>query len=237
MSFAADRGGSFGRIGRVWPRYGNLVHALPYPAPAESSPVRSGLVRCMLIVIAATLALFGTAAVSDGVYIKAKASLAQVLLRTAWERARTGAIAPKPWPWADTYPVARLQARAHGIDLFVLAGANGRTLAFGPGHHDGSALPGHDGNIVLSGHRDTHFGFLRELRTGDVLDLEATDARVSHYRVQRADIVDYRRLSLPRWSAQLTLVTCYPFDAVSTGGPLRYVVTAVPERPSAIALR
>jgi hypothetical protein len=25
----------------------------------------------------------------------------------------------------------------------------------------------------------------------------------------------------------LTLVTCYPFDAINRGGPLRYVVTAV----------
>ena len=28
----------------------------------------------------------------------------------------------------------------------------------------------------------------------------------------------------------LTLVTCYPFDAVVPGGPLRYVVTALAEK-------
>ena len=26
--------------------------------------------------------------------------------------------------------------------------------------------------------------------------------------------------------ARLTLITCYPFDALRAGGPLRYVVTA-----------
>ena len=50
-----------------------------------------------------------------------------------------------------------------------LAGVSGRTLAFGPGHVDGTPLPGDPGNSVLSGHRDTHFAFLRELRSGDIL--------------------------------------------------------------------
>jgi hypothetical protein len=51
----------------------------------------------------------------------------------------------KPWPWADTWPIARLSAPRHGVDLFVLAGATGRTLAFGPGHVDGTARPGRPG--------------------------------------------------------------------------------------------
>jgi sortase A len=28
----------------------------------------------------------------------------------------------------------------------------------------------------------------------------------------------------------LVLVTCYPFEAVMPGGPMRYVVTALPEQ-------
>ncbi|HZQ60224.1 MAG TPA: class GN sortase [Casimicrobiaceae bacterium] len=188
----------------------------------------------MLTVIGATLALFGALAIGDGLYIKLKAAAAQVLLRTAWERARAGATEPKPWPWADTYLVARLRVASHDVDLFVLAGANGRTLAFGPGHHDGSALPGQEGNIVLSGHRDTHFRFLRELRSGETLDLETIDGQVLRYRVQSAQVIDYRKLALPRWTAQLTLITCYPFDAMTTGGPLRYVVTAAPAAESAV---
>ena len=56
-------------------------------------------------------------------------------------------------------------------DVIVLAGASGRTLAFGPGHLDGSARPGEPGNCVLSAHRDTQFAFLRRLEIGDLLDL------------------------------------------------------------------
>lgn len=29
---------------------------------------------------------------------------------------------------------------------------------------------------------------------------------------------------------RLTLITCYPFDAIVPGGPLRYVVTAISKR-------
>jgi sortase A len=41
-------------------------------------------------------------------------------------------------------------------------------------------------------------------------------------------VVDSRKgsLLLDTDGAMLTLVTCYPFDAVDPGGPLRYVVTA-----------
>lgn len=233
MLRAADRGGSFGRIGKVWPRYGCTMDTLACRFPAESSPVRSVYARRMLLVIVATLTLFGCVTLADGVYIKAKAALAQVLFRGAWERARAGENAPRPWPWADTYPMARLRVRAHGIDLFVLSGATGRTLAFGPGHHDGSAMPGDEGNVVLSGHRDTHFRFLRDLHAGDALDIETARGRVYRYRVINATVVDYRKLVLPRWASQLTLVTCYPFDALTTGGPLRYVVTAIAESDSA----
>ena len=39
-------------------------------------------------------------------------------------------------------------------------------MAFGPGHLSGTPLPGEAGNAVVSGHRDTHFAFLRGLREG-----------------------------------------------------------------------
>ena len=45
-----------------------------------------------------------------------------------------------------------------------------------------------------------------------------------------ARIVDSRRKALPLSDSveRLLLVTCYPFDALAPGGPLRYVVSAVP---------
>ncbi len=173
--------------------------------------------------LAAGLALTGHAA-----YIHGKALVAQALLQRAWAATRATAAPAKPWPWADTVPIARLIAPAHGVDLLVLSGATGRTLAFGPGHHDGSAMPGHAGNTVLSAHRDTHFRFLRRLAIGDELIVELPAGQRFHYRVRDTLVADTRELRLPRLPNEpaLTLVTCYPFDAIEPGGPLRYVVVA-----------
>ena len=69
----------------------------------------------------------------QGSYIHAKAKLAQSLIRGAWEKTLAGQKEVRPWPWADTWPVARLIVPRLKVDLFVLAGSSGRTMAFGPG--------------------------------------------------------------------------------------------------------
>ncbi len=106
--------------------------------------------------VAALLAL-GFWQLGQGAYIPAKAWLAQELMQRAWLRVSAGEDRAAPWPWADTWPVARLSAKSHDVDLIVLAGGSGRTLAFGPGHLGASALPGEVGNMIIAGHRDTHF--------------------------------------------------------------------------------
>lgn len=169
----------------------------------------------------------GVALAARGLWIPAKAALAQVLLAGAWERAAAGEARPRPWPWADTWPVARLTV-AGRAPLVVLAGAGGRTLAFAPGHVDGSAAPGEGGNVVVAGHRDTHFRALAGLVAGDDLVLEAPGGVPRRYRVVETAVVDHRdtRPLLPSDTPRLTLVTCWPFDAVRPGGPLRWVVVA-----------
>lgn len=163
-----------------------------------------------------------------GAWIPVKAQVAQALLHRAWARTRAGERQVKPWPWADTWPVARLRIPASGSDFIVLAGASGRTLAFGPGHLDGSASPGGEGNCVLSAHRDTQFAALARLAPGDRVEVERPDGRRRGYRVERASVVDRKDTALlqPEAGAVLTLVTCYPFHAIAPGGPLRYVVRA-----------
>ena len=177
------------------------------------------------------IALFvgvGTWQLGYGVWIPVKARLAQHLLQRAWVRTLAGERDVKPWPWADTWPVARLTAPAHGVDLIVLAGVSGRTLAFGPGHATGSAVPGAAGTAIVSGHRDTHFAFLERLRAGDALVLEVPGRAPALFRVRETAVVDSRTAAVATDEAvsALVLLTCYPFDAVMAGGPLRYVVTA-----------
>lgn len=209
------------------------------------------------------LALAGFFELGLGLWIPAKAALAQLLLDAAWSQTRsrrhtpghdqalTGAwrpspasvaptpmsVAPrvKPWPWADTWPLARLVAPRLGRDWIVLAGASGRNLAFAPAHMDGSAAFGASGVSVVAGHRDTHFAALEELEVGDRLEIEQPDGELLGYAITSIEIVDSSRSRLRLDAAQptLVLVTCYPFAALSAGGPLRYVVTA--EREIALA--
>ena len=192
-----------------------------------------------LILIAALLAVAGTVQVAGGAGIAAKAVLAQWLLERAWTRSRTGELRAKPWSWADTWPVARLRVPAVSADLIVLAGMSGRTLAFGPGWLKASSWPGRPGTTVIAGHRDTHFRFVRDLKPGDLLGLETADGRQRWYRIASAAIVDSRRarLAVVDGVERLVLVTCYPFDAIQAGGPLRWVVEADPVVTLAPAVR
>ncbi len=185
-----------------------------------------------LTLVAAMLAVLGLQQLGSAGYIRAKASLAQYLIAHAWQQTLANGGEPRrPWPWADTWPVARLQAPARGIDLYVLAGAAGNALAFGPGFEVASVPPGQAGTSVIAGHRDTHFGFLRHLPAGELLLVQLPGGESLIYKVSAAEVVDSRRslLQIRRGGAnELLLVTCYPFDDLQPGGPLRYVVRAQP---------
>jgi sortase A len=177
---------------------------------------------------ALALALVGAAEVGAAGWIHAKAWLAQRLIAASWQVARTGAAAPRPWPGADIRPVARLTVPAHGVELYVLEDASARSLAYGPAHVSGTPLPAHRGNVVLVAHRDTHFAFLRNLLLDDEIDVEAANGAAAQYRVREVSVVDRSetRVLDPTDASQLTLITCWPFDAVQPGTPLRYVVVA-----------
>jgi sortase A len=163
----------------------------------------------------------------EGMWIYAKARLAQFLLEEAWRRAVAGEQTPKAWPWADTWPVARLKNERLGVDLIVLADAGGHALAFGPAHVTGTAPPTTRGTTMITGHRDTHFAFLPKLEPGDALSIDLPDGRTSRYIVRETAVIDSRTGviasdTIPR----LALVTCYPFHTLTPGSPWRFVVMA-----------
>ena len=178
--------------------------------------------------IAFGLALVGVWQVAAGGWIHAKALLAQHLIAHSWAGARAGGPAQRPWPGADLRPIARMTVRARGVELFVLEGASPRALAFGPALLGGTAAPGAWGNTVIVAHRDTHFAFLRHVTLDDEIDLEGARGAPVRYRVRELAIVDQAesRVLDATGAAQLTLITCYPFDAVRPGTRLRYVVIA-----------
>jgi sortase A len=193
-----------------------------------AEPARRSL-RNWLRPIALLALAFGLWHGGQAAYIKAKAELAQVLMQRSWQRTLAGAGPTKPWAWADTWPVARLIVAGHDVDLFVLAGADGRALAFGPGHVYGTPAPGTPGNSVIGGHRDTHLHFLKDVRIGEEFRVQRPDGHWLAYRVTQTRVTDKDDLSPldQDGPTRLTLVTCWPFGALRAGGPQRYVVTAV----------
>ena len=169
-------------------------------------------------------------------YLAAKAELAQHLLNQAWSEMKAGAVAAKPWPWADTYPLVKLRLGIDDQPLIVLAGASGRNLAFAPAHVSGSVQPGGNGVSVIGGHRDTHFSVLQHAQLNDVLSVEYPDGEYLEYQVVNIAVVDSRtsRIALDSDQPMLALVACYPFDGLNSGGPLRFVVMAE-ETPTSVS--
>lgn len=188
-------------------------------------PLKTQKRHWVLAAVALTAAIFFL----DALWIPLKAELAQHLLERAWLRTLAGEADAKPWPWADTRAVAMLEVPRLGLHEVVLEGSSGRNLAFGPTLVNHTSIE-KTTDRILSGHRDTHFGFLQELKTGDLLRLH-TPTQTRDYRINWLETVDSRvqQLVIDDSIDRLTLLTCYPFDAATPGGPLRWVVTALPD--------
>ncbi|MDG2099795.1 MAG: class GN sortase [Glaciecola sp.] len=168
-------------------------------------------------------------------YIYAKAQLAQYLISDAWQQSIISGMPVRPWDWADTYPVAKLSIN-QAQPLYVLAGASNRNLAFGPvllnadlddidyGNAD-NADKAQAFNISIAAHRDTHFALLQDIEYGDSISLDTGKESVN-FVVDEMVIVDEKYLSVLDVNDKqvITLITCYPFDALSSATPLRYVV-------------
>ncbi len=174
---------------------------------------------------AAALAVAALFLIAQAAWIPAKAWLGQRLLENAWQRVLAGEPDARPWPWADTSPVAELLIPALGTRHLVVAGASGRNLAWAPA----ALTPVNGRDIIVSAHRDTHFSALRDLEDGAIIVLR-TPASEHRFRVTKQEVIDSRdtQLVIDDTRNRLTLVTCWPFDALDPGGPLRRVITALP---------
>jgi sortase A len=183
--------------------------------------------RPLLHIMAIVTALFGLILFSQGIWIHAKAVLAQILLERAFSQTIATGEPTKPWSWADTWPVARIEVPRLSETAIALHGASGQALAFGPGHVDHSAEPGRQGTAVYAAHRDTHFAFLKNVVVGDDIRITRRDGKTFHYRVTGTSVVlsDRSGIDTNASGKNLVLATCWPFDAVASG-PMRYLVKA-----------
>jgi len=122
--------------------------------------------------------------------------------------------------------IAVLRIPALHLEVPVLEGTDEVTLNRGVGRIAGTSLPGQGGNIGIAGHRDGFFRRLKDIRTGDAIELvtlSGTDVFVvDHIRITSPADVSVLQ---PRAEHSLTLVTCYPFYFVGPA-PSRYIVEA-----------
>jgi sortase A len=200
-------------------------------------PIRTKRLAACVTTAAAALAMaLGLVLVAQGLWIHAKALVAQVLLERAFAETLTTGKNVKPWSWADTWPVARIEIPRLGKRAIVLNGGSGQALAFGPGHLERTPDAGEPGTAVYAAHRDTHFAFIGEVRLGDEILVTRRDGAVFRYRAASTAVVPWDASGIDPQAAghKLVLATCWPLDA-RTAGPLRYLVRA--ELISAAAAR
>ncbi len=173
-------------------------------------------------------------------------------LPSAGARATPQAPTPLASPikrWVATGPPERIVAPSIGLDAPVvpvkkkIVNIDGQPTViwdvadYAAGWHEGSALPGQSGNIVLSGHHNIKgevFRYVVDLEEGDEVILYA-NGRPYRYTVGLKMIVKEKgeplevRQRNARWigpfpEERLTLVTCWPY----TSNTHRVIVVAWP---------
>jgi sortase A len=114
-------------------------------------------------------------------------------------------------------------------ELAIVEGTDPNDLKKGVGHYKGSYFPGENGQIVLSGHRDTVFRRLGELKPGDIFEVQLANG-MSKYELTHTKIVDAEDrtiITLQNTQEELIVITCYPFRFVGNA-PQRYIIYAKP---------
>lgn len=147
-----------------------------------------------------------------------------------------GAARPTPRPLAlEKGVLGRLDIPRLKISAIVAEGTDAKLLKRAVGHISGTALPGRPGNVGLAGHRDTFLRGLGEARESDVIRFVTLRGTYS-YRVEWGAVVEPGRVDVLDSTAtpSMTLVTCYPFQAIGPA-PQRFVVRARQVAPAVAA--
>jgi len=189
---------------------------------------RNKLIVKLWSIVAIGVGLIAVIAISMSLWIPTKALLAGHLIERSWKNYVNEQVMKPPWPWADTVAVAKLQVPRLEQSLVLLKGIDPTSLAFSAGvMHRFSTFDGLS-PIVAAGHRDTHFAFLEQIQLADIISLTNAHGDKFLYQVETLTVVNSKEahFSLDIHQADLFLITCYPFNALQTGGDLRYVVKA-----------
>lgn len=178
-------------------------------------------------------------------WLPTKAWLSQQLINYSWQQSITQLhkstasqsqtitdtytpVAVKPWPWADTFPIAQLSFERIEESIIVLNGGDATTLAFSAGAIAPFNKINSNTPFVVAGHRDSHFAFLEDILMKDIISMKDQHGQTKLYQVEAIDIVDASSGKLPILAndSSLILITCYPFTSLNNDANERYVITA-----------
>ena len=164
----------------------------------------------------------------EGLKIELKARVAQVLLQHAWNKTLQTGKYYQPWPSFDGKPILLLEIPSHNISQIVLNGTSGQSLAFGPSFHEESFLPHERKITIISSHRDSHGVYIKKLQLGEEIKLQDQYKKWHSYIIDDFFIINVQeeKITMENNDQHLLLVTCYPFNAIRSGTPYRYVVSA-----------
>lgn len=122
-------------------------------------------------------------------------------LRAQWEQ-RAPEAPPAPATAGEGFAELYIPAFGPGFRYTVLEGTDAKTLAAGPGHYAGTAMPGEQGNLAIAGHRigkGAPFGDLDRLAACDALVVEtASDWYVYRVLPMREQAADWDPAADPR---------------------------------------
>jgi len=189
--------------------------------PVKRGPLKRVLQWSQHLFFAAALVLLGYCgfAIVDGWIFEQRES-------RALEQLRSATSTPKPPAAVTAGLIGRIQIPRLSVSAIVFEGISSTTLRRAVGHIPGTAFPGQRGNVGISGHRDTFFRPLRNIRRNDIITL-TTLLGEYRYRVVSMKIVGPKDVAVlkPSGDEILTLVTCYPFYFVGAA-PDRFIVRA-----------
>jgi len=123
---------------------------------------------------------------------------------------------PPPIPTPSQEQARRIQIPSIDVDSPIFQGDNWEQLKKGVGQHIGSALPGQEGNLVLSAHNDIYgeiFRHLDKLSPGDEFII-STERQSYTYVIREIRVVKPTDVWVlaPTEHASSTLISCYPYQ-------------------------
>lgn len=189
-----------------------------------SSSVR----RKYLFILGSLCCLFGFFQVLSNMMVPLKAFMSVKLINHAWAQTKDHSYDVKPWPWIDSVPMAKLYFPDFDKEYVVMKGVTGSVLAFTPGWHEQTSMPGKAGVSLIAAHRDTHFSILRKMKAGDKVSLETKEGLLKDYVVSDMLITNESEVHVPLIDNKsiLLLSTCYPFENWSVEKDMRIVLIA-----------